>query len=107
MVGCLTLTLLVGCSAAEKPVEQDTIAVEVKNSRKALAVLAAKFYGEPSKGMVIIGVTGTNGKTTVTYIVESMLLKAGFKTGVIGTVNSRYGGKTYENSMYFYSDMVG
>ncbi len=83
----------------QKPVDYDTIAIEVKSSRKALAALAAKFYGEPSKEMVIIGVTGTNGKTTVTYLIESMLLNAGIKTGVIGTINFRYAGKTYENRM--------
>jgi UDP-N-acetylmuramoyl-L-alanyl-D-glutamate--2,6-diaminopimelate ligase len=84
---------------AQKPVDYDTIVIEVKNTRKAMAAVAAIFYGDPSKDMVIIGVTGTNGKTTVTYIIESIFLNAGIKTGVIGTINFRYAGKTYENSM--------
>ncbi len=84
---------------SEKPIDFNTIAIKVKNSRKALAALAARFYGDPSKELVVIGITGTNGKTTVTYLIESMLLAAGIKTGVIGTINFRYAGKTYENSM--------
>jgi UDP-N-acetylmuramoyl-L-alanyl-D-glutamate--2,6-diaminopimelate ligase len=47
----------------------------------------------------LIGITGTNGKTTVAYLIESILLQAGFKVGVIGTINYRYGDKTFANPM--------
>lgn len=63
----------------------------VKNARQALATIAANFYGHPSKDLKIIGITGTNGKTTVAYLIESILKEAGFKVGVIGTINSKIG----------------
>lgn len=67
--------------------------VKVRDSRKALALLAANFYGNPSRRMKVIGVTGTSGKTTTTYLIESILQAAGYEVGVIGTVNFRHGGK--------------
>lgn len=67
--------------------------VLVKDSRKALAHLAAQFYHHPSHQMKVIGVTGTSGKTTTTYLLESIFQSAGKKVGVIGTVNTRYGKK--------------
>jgi len=67
----------------------------VKDSRSALADLAAKFYGEPSLKMRVAGVTGTNGKTSITYLLESILNEAGRKPAVLGTVNYRYGGKIH------------
>ncbi len=65
----------------------------VKNSRKALASLSADFFGHPSRNLDVIGITGTNGKTTIAYLMESILKLAGRKTGVIGTINYRFGGK--------------
>jgi UDP-N-acetylmuramoyl-L-alanyl-D-glutamate--2,6-diaminopimelate ligase len=53
--------------------------------RKAMAVAAANFYGRPAEALKLVGVTGTNGKTTITYIVDSILHAAGFTTGRIGT----------------------
>ncbi len=67
--------------------------IQVKDSRKALAYLAAEFYKNPSHTMKVIGVTGTSGKTTITYLMESILKKAGYKVGVIGTINTRFGRK--------------
>ena len=71
--------------------------IEVDNSRKALAEISAAFFGNPSQKLNIIGITGTNGKTTTAYLIESMLSAAGLKTGVIGTINYRYMGKFFEN----------
>lgn len=65
--------------------------VQVPDSRKALADAAAEFHGYPSRSMKLAGVTGTSGKTTCTYLLESILHAAGFKVGVIGTINFRYG----------------
>lgn len=65
----------------------------VSNSRKALSKISSNFYEDPSSELILIGITGTNGKTTTTYLLESIFKKAGFKTGVIGTINYRYGGK--------------
>jgi UDP-N-acetylmuramoyl-L-alanyl-D-glutamate--2,6-diaminopimelate ligase len=58
-----------------------------------MGLWAAQFYSQPSQKLKLIGVTGTNGKTTLTYLIESMLVAAGMKPGVIGTINYRYAGQ--------------
>jgi UDP-N-acetylmuramoyl-L-alanyl-D-glutamate--2,6-diaminopimelate ligase len=90
-----------GAAAAvmERPIDADVPRVCVKDSRQALALLSAGFYGYPSRRLSLIGITGTNGKTTTTYLVESMLKCAGRNPGVIGTVNFRYAGKVFDNSV--------
>lgn len=80
-------------------VQRQPIIIRVSDSRKAMADLAARFYGNPSEDMTLIGITGTNGKTTVAYLIESILLQADLKTGVIGTINYRYADKTFSNPM--------
>jgi UDP-N-acetylmuramoyl-L-alanyl-D-glutamate--2,6-diaminopimelate ligase len=64
--------------------------VRAVDVRAALALAAANFYGQPSMRMKVIGVTGTKGKTTLTYLLESVLHKAGYVPGVIGTVSYRW-----------------
>ncbi len=66
------------------------IFVKVKDTRLALARLAAHFYENPSHKIKVIGITGTNGKTTLTYLLEAILKKAGFHPAVIGTINYRF-----------------
>lgn len=70
-------------------------ALQVSDSRRALGVTGRNFYAHPSSELCLIGITGTNGKTTVTYLLESIIAAAGFSPGVLGTVNYRYGGKTF------------
>ncbi|MBE7030593.1 MAG: UDP-N-acetylmuramoyl-L-alanyl-D-glutamate--2,6-diaminopimelate ligase [Ruminococcaceae bacterium] len=65
--------------------------VLVKDTRYALAMLAAAFYGYPGKKLRVIGVTGTNGKTTVTYLVKTILEHTGHKVGLIGTNQNMVG----------------
>lgn len=85
---------------SQGPAEKNKVwSIEVENSRKALAVLSANFYGNPSEQLTIIGITGTNGKTTVSFLIEKILLEAGFSVGVIGTLNYRYCRKSLELSM--------
>lgn len=67
--------------------------IKVKNNREALAHIAANIYGRPSEKMNLVGVTGTNGKTSTTYIVKSVLDRIGHKVGVIGTIENRIGDK--------------
>jgi UDP-N-acetylmuramoyl-L-alanyl-D-glutamate--2,6-diaminopimelate ligase len=67
--------------------------VQVANGRLALARLASAFYQNPSHQMLMVGVTGTSGKTTTSYLVESILKAAGHEVGLIGTVVFRYKGK--------------
>ena len=65
----------------------------VDDSRETMSMLASKFYGEPSKSLKIIGVTGTNGKTTTSYMLKKILEEADKKTGIIGTLGIYYGNK--------------
>ncbi len=66
-------------------------AICVEDSRRSLAWVSAAHYGNPSHNLNLIGITGTNGKTTLTYILETLYQTRGKKTGVIGTINYRYG----------------
>ncbi|MFC4305641.1 UDP-N-acetylmuramoyl-L-alanyl-D-glutamate--2,6-diaminopimelate ligase [Cohnella boryungensis] len=70
----------------------------VQDTRHALAILSDYYYGRPSSKLRPIGVTGTNGKTTTTYLVERIWADAGVSAGVIGTIETRYGGKSYPMS---------
>jgi len=67
--------------------------VMVSNPRQALSLISARFFGHPSNALKLIGVTGTNGKTTTTFLIESILKEGGFNPGVIGTINYRLGGE--------------
>ncbi len=70
------------------------IAVEVAEPRLALAQAADRLHGSPSRAMKVVAVTGTNGKTTTTYLIESILAAAGLTSGVIGTTGIRIAGET-------------
>jgi UDP-N-acetylmuramoyl-L-alanyl-D-glutamate--2,6-diaminopimelate ligase len=72
--------------------------IRVENSRKALACISRNFYGTPSEHLTLVGVTGTNGKTTTTYILKSVLQCWGKSVGLIGTINYMIGKKVYEAS---------
>lgn len=67
--------------------------IVVENTRLALGILASAFYMQPSKYLKIIGITGTNGKTTTSYMLASILEKAGKRVGIIGTLGIKYAGK--------------
>lgn len=72
--------------------------IRVKDTRKAMALAASNFYNNPKDKLKIIGVTGTNGKTTSTFMIKSILEKAGFKTGIIGTIANYIGEKKIDTS---------
>jgi UDP-N-acetylmuramoyl-L-alanyl-D-glutamate--2,6-diaminopimelate ligase len=81
-----------GAIVAERELERsEATVVLVPNSRQALARVSSNFYGNPSSRVKLIGVTGTNGKTTTTYLLESIFREAGGSVGVIGTINYRFG----------------
>jgi len=65
--------------------------IQVGDSRRALGLLASRFHGDPSSRLKMIGVTGTNGKTTTTYVCKSILETAGVRVGLIGTVAYLFG----------------
>ncbi len=84
------------CVLADSPVEGLPVPqVIAGDMRGALSRVSSVFYGEPSKEITVVGVTGTNGKTTTSYLLESILGKAGFTPGVVGTINYRYGGRSF------------
>ncbi len=83
----------------EKPVKGEYLAIQVKNTRHALSGLSAKFYGYPSEKLIITGITGTNGKTTTTYLLDSILNKAGLASGIISTITCRFAGQTRDIAM--------
>lgn len=77
------------------PATSDVQWIQVADSRRALGMLARKFYEHPSSRLCLVGVVGTNGKTTVTYLLESILTVAGCSVGVLGTVNYRFKQKSF------------
>jgi UDP-N-acetylmuramoyl-L-alanyl-D-glutamate--2,6-diaminopimelate ligase len=80
----------------DQPLEAPgAVQVIVPNVRESLARLASAFYGDPSSSLVLIGITGTNGKTTTSYLIESILAAAGKRAGVMGTVNYRFSGRVF------------
>jgi UDP-N-acetylmuramyl-tripeptide synthetase len=80
-----------------RPVTADAVVVRVADARAALARLACRFYGRPAREMALVAITGTNGKTTVTYLLEQILKKAGKRPGVVGTINYRYADRVFDN----------
>ena len=85
-------SLIIG--EAVQPSIGDTPYVLTKNSRKMLGQLCKNFYGDASSNKIVIGVTGTNGKTTTCYLLKHLLEKAGYSTSLIGTVEYVINGKT-------------
>jgi len=80
-------------SERPRPNGLDVTWAQVSEAREALALISAAFYGHPSSELKTLGVTGTKGKTTITYILEEILKAAGQKPGVVGTVDYRWPGK--------------
>ena len=76
----------------EKPQDfaNDIVWIETRNSRAALAILASNYYDQPSKDLKLIGVTGTNGKTTTTSLLYRLFELAGFATGLLSTIVVKY-----------------
>ena len=72
--------------AVELPKECDVTVIEVPDTRYAMAFISAAWFGHPAKKLKVIGITGTKGKTTTTYLVKSILENAGYKVGLISTV---------------------
>ena len=88
-----------GFPAINTVIQDKTITtIAVPDSRKALAFVANRFYGFPSKSLRLIGITGTNGKTTTSYLIESILRQDGRRTGLIGTINYHIGDRIVASS---------
>lgn len=81
---------------AEHPISVKVPVIIVKDTTRAMAVLADAYYGQPTKRLQLIGITGTNGKTTTSHLIEKIFSDAGKKTGLIGTMYTKIGDKIIE-----------
>ena len=90
-----------GCTAlvVERYLDIDVPQIRVSNGRAAMSRMAAAFYGHPARGMKLVGITGTKGKTTSTYLLKAILEKAGHKCGLIGTTGNMIGDKLLKSSL--------
>jgi len=84
------------CLLLERELPLPVPQVVVKNTRIAMAEIAAELYGHPERSMKFVGVTGTNGKTTTTYMVKAIAERAGLKVGLIGTIRNMIGPRIVE-----------
>ena len=87
------------CAVVERYMDVDIAQIRVENTRIALARASENFYGNPSEKVTLIGITGTNGKTSTAYMVKSILEQAGIKTGMIGTNGIFIGKDRYETKL--------
>jgi UDP-N-acetylmuramoyl-L-alanyl-D-glutamate--2,6-diaminopimelate ligase len=81
---------------AQRPVQADGPVFQVANARQALALIAPNFYRKPASELMLLGVTGTNGKTTPTWLLEAICAAGGDGTGRIGTIDTRFAGRSVE-----------
>ena len=90
-----------GCVAliVERFVELDVPQVRVSNGRAAMSRIAMAFYGYPSRSMRMVGITGTKGKTTTTYLFKSIVERAGMKCGIIGSTGSMIGNQHLDGKL--------
>ena len=87
-----------GCDLKALAIPERITIIMAKNTREALAICASNFYGNPSRKFKLIGVTGTKGKTTTTFMIKEILEKAGKKVGLIGTIATYRNGKKIKDS---------
>ena len=97
-LGATAIMIEEGCDLKSIKVPEGVTVVMAKNTREALAITACNFYGNPSKKFKLIGVTGTKGKTTTTFMIKEILEKAGKKVGLIGTIATYINGKKLSDS---------
>ena len=91
--GTVAILIEEGCDLKSFKVKEDTTVVMAKDTREALAIVSCNFYKNPSKKFKLIGITGTKGKTTTSYMIKEILEKAGKKVGLIGTIEACINGK--------------
>ena len=96
--GAKCVMLQEGCDFKSLNIPEDITILMVKDTREALAICSSNFYGNPSAQLKLIGVTGTKGKTTTTFMIKEILEKAGKKVGLIGTIATYINGKKLKDS---------
>jgi UDP-N-acetylmuramoyl-L-alanyl-D-glutamate--2,6-diaminopimelate ligase len=92
------VAVIVKAGESERRIDTEVSRIWVSDTREALSKLAVQFYDRPFQDMNLVGITGTNGKTTTSYLLESILLAAGARPGVIGTINYRFPGGTWRGA---------
>ncbi|MGN1298823.1 MAG: UDP-N-acetylmuramoyl-L-alanyl-D-glutamate--2,6-diaminopimelate ligase [Candidatus Scatovivens sp.] len=92
--GAVAVMLDLSADLKKVKISKNVTVIIVEDTRKALAKVASNFYSNPSKKLRLIGVTGTKGKTTTTYMIKTILEKAGLKVGLIGTIANYIGDKS-------------
>lgn len=96
--GATAIMIEEGCDLKEIKVSENITIVMAKNTREGLALASSNFYDNPSSKFKLIGVTGTKGKTTTTFMIKEILEKAGKKVGLIGTIATYINGKKIKDS---------
>ena len=96
--GAVAVIIEEGCDLKSIKVPEGITIVMSPNTRRALAITSSNFYGNPTKKFKLIGVTGTKGKTTTTFMIKEILEKAGKKVGLIGTIATYINGKKIKDS---------
>lgn len=92
---CEKGTAAILCERELEGIDKSVTIIKVENTREALSVIADNFYDHPARKMTMVGVTGTNGKTTTTYLIKSVLEHMGKTVGVIGTIENYIGNKRF------------
>lgn len=82
----------------QKILEKSALFLKVQNSRQALSKISKNFFGSPTHNIKVVGITGTNGKTTTSYLIEAILNEADLAPTVIGTINFRYENKIFPST---------
>ena len=96
--GATAVMVQEGCDLKALAIPEGITIVMAKDTREALAIVASNFYGNPSRKFKLIGVTGTKGKTTTTFMIKEILEKAGKRVGLIGTIATYRNGEKVKDS---------
>ncbi|MBQ3413989.1 MAG: UDP-N-acetylmuramoyl-L-alanyl-D-glutamate--2,6-diaminopimelate ligase [Clostridia bacterium] len=96
--GAIAVIIEEGCDTKLFSIPENVTIIMVKDTREALAIASSNFYGNPSSKFKLIGVTGTKGKTTTTFMIKEIMEKAGKKVGLIGTIATIINGKKLKDS---------
>ena len=76
---------------------EDVTYIRVENSRRALAIISRNYFGKPDEDLILVGITGTKGKTSTSYMLKSILETDGLQVGIVGTVETRIGETVINN----------